>query len=113
MWCYVSASFLERTHTFSQTTSRIWYPIFGILFRLFSHCLHFIMRIHRPVGPTVRRLTTDQEIPGSNPGQDYYLLFYHLGRPLSFCCVVFMNRNIYFHYIVDRERMKKKLDYAF
>ena len=24
----------------------------------------------RPVGPTVRRLTTDQEIPGSNPGQD-------------------------------------------
>ena len=26
----------------------------------------------RPVGPTVRRLTTDQEIPGSNPGQDYH-----------------------------------------
>ena len=25
----------------------------------------------RPVGPTVRRLTTDQEIPRSNRGQDY------------------------------------------
>ena len=28
----------------------------------------------RPVGPTVRRLTTDQEIPRSNRGQDYPLL---------------------------------------
>ena len=33
------------------------------------------MKQQRPVGPMARRLTTDQEIPGSNPGQVSFLPF--------------------------------------
>ena len=47
-------------------------------FRLQNKKLYIYMtgQIARPVGPTVRRLTTNQEIPGSNPGQVSHMLVY-------------------------------------